>query len=82
MLNCRDEVWVGRERGIIVGKRYGHTLDMYVGRCYDVRVQRETYTEIIKDVPENQLKKYEPIEQDYMEILTVPPKGLVPKLVK
>lgn len=80
--NCLDEVSYKRQTGTIVGKRYGHSKDMYAGRLYDVKIQRGQHVEILKDIREMELSRVAPaIEtESYKYIMTASP--FKPELVK
>lgn len=52
---CQDTVTYRREQGVIVGRTFSHKDDRYAGMTYDVKVQRGTYTTVVKGVHESQL---------------------------
>lgn len=58
MFKLQDNVLLGREKGVVVGKRYGDALDTFAGRFYDVQIERGTWRTVRKDVEERNLVKF------------------------
>jgi hypothetical protein len=47
----------GRQEGVVVGKCYGSSLDMWAGRLYDVRIERGTWVGIERGLEERRLER-------------------------
>lgn len=80
--SLNEIVFYKGEEGRIVGKTYGHAIDRWFGRTYDLRIQRQTYIEELKGIPEIDLRLHSPIDYENYATLSMFPISRGPELVK